>query len=139
MRKLLIPSAFLLMIASSSCKKSDSNCGLSLETLKGTYKVTASVYKETPTSTPVDEFALWDACEKDDTVTFGDANVITFTDAGTSCDPSGSGVAVWTLSGNTLIIDGETYDVSSFSCSGMTIIWQDDTTDETGTITLKKV
>jgi Lipocalin-like domain len=115
-----------LLVVSSilfGCKKDDKNdtCELSSASIVGTYKLTALTYKASASATPVDEYASFAACEKDDLTIFNANNTVTFSDAGVACVPNGNDTGVWTLSANQLTVDGDVSTVTSFSCSGMTI------------------
>lgn len=104
----------------SSCKK-DKTCDLNSASLAGSYSISSLKYKQTPTSAEVDVLSSFNACERDDIFTFNANSTFNYQDAGTVCSPSGSFNDTWSLSGNTLIYDGETYNVSSFNCNNMVV------------------
>ncbi len=113
-KSLLFVSVSLLLLV--SCKKDD-KCETTVAKIAGNYKVTAAKYKSTPTSPESDLFILLDACEKDDIEVLNENGSYTHQDAGTSCTPSGTYSGTWSLSGNTLTIDGEVSTITSFDCS----------------------
>jgi len=138
MRKFLIPVALLFCFA--SCKKSDS-CTLSATSIQGTYKITSISYKATSSSSAVDEFATWDACEKDDHITFASGGVVTISDVGAVCSTPGDDTDTWGLTGNTLVLGSAgALTVSNYSCSGFTVTNViDSSTGESETITFARV
>lgn len=124
----MILASAVLLVAFSSCKKdsSEATCELNATSIQGTYKLTSVKYKLTSSTPEVEVFtngAWYDACERDDTYTFGASNVATYTDAGTACTPNGSQTGTWSLSGSALSLNGTSYGtVSSFSCTSMTVV-----------------
>lgn len=135
MKKLLFAIAVLAL--GSSCKKDkDKTCDLNAGSLVGTYKTTSIKYKASASATEVDEFASYDACEKDDLVKFNSNNTVDYIDAGTVCTPSGDDNGVWALSGSTLNLDGGIYTITSFDCNGMTLTYAGTTPGELTTITV---
>ena len=122
MKKLIIFSfAFGLLV---SCKKDDvKTCSLNMTSLAGTYKVTAVRYKATPSGSETDYFNLFyaDPCERDDKYIFNADSTYIFTDAGVQCSPPGDDTGTWSLSGNTVTVDGGPANVDSFSCTALTV------------------
>ena len=140
MKKLFI-IASALVVAFSSCKKDDPapTCNLDNNGILGNYKVTSILYKANTATPEVDIFALYDACEKDDIITFVANGVYNLTEGATSCTPTNADSGTWSLSGSTLTLDGtEGGVVSNFSCSGFTITQTIASTGEVTTITLAK-
>lgn len=136
MKRILLASVVVLF-ALSSCKK-DKDCDLNHGNFVGSYKVTSFKYKADASATEIDEFPTWDACEKDDLVIFNDNGTVTFQDAGTACVPDGNDTGIWTLSGSTITLDGQTGTVSQFSCDNTTIILTGTTVGEVSTISLSR-
>lgn len=139
MKKILL--AVTILVAVTSCKKDkdDENCTLSSTSIVGSYKTTAVKYKASAADAEIDEFATWDACEKDDIVVLNANNSVTYQDAGISCTPSTNDTGAWLLSGSSLNIDGEIYTVTAFSCSGMTLTRAGTTVGELSTITVVRL
>lgn len=106
----------LSMLIFISCKK-DEKCETSVAKIAGNYRVVAAKYKQTSAGAETDLFVLLDACEKDDTEVLNENGSYTHQDAGTVCTPNGTYSGTWSLSGNTLTIDGETSTIQSFDCS----------------------
>jgi hypothetical protein len=115
MKKLLILLGIVPMAFISCDKKED--CEINQASVAGTYRVTAMKYKQTSTSGEIDVYALLDACEKDDQQVLNSNGTYTYQDAGTSCSPSGTFNGTWSLSGQTLTIDGDASTITSFDCS----------------------
>ena len=122
MKKILLYSLVISLFI--SCKKDkDGNCTLSVSAAAGTYRITAVKYKQTPTSAEQDYYntLFTDPCEKDDTYNFNANGTYIFTDAGVKCAPPGDFTGTWSLSGNTITIDGDPGNVESFSCTAMIV------------------
>lgn len=136
--KKIILSAAVLSFAMLSCKKSDKTCDLSQASFVGTYKVTSIKYKADATTPEIDEFLLYDACEKDDLVIFNSNNTITFKDAGTVCTPPGDDTGIWSLSGSTINVDGQTGTVAYFDCTSTAITIAGTAVGESTTISLAR-
>ena len=112
-KNLIAVLAIAALISATSCKKSeDATCTLSAATLVGTYKITSAKING------VDLFSTFEACEKDDTYTFNANGNFVTTDAGVVCSPNNNDTGPWSLTGNSLNIDGEVNTVSDFTCSG---------------------
>jgi hypothetical protein len=117
MKKILFAVlAVTTFMSFTSCKKSeDATCTLSASTITGTYKITSLKLNG------VDLFPLSDACDKDDTFTLNANGSFIITDAGVVCTPSNNDTGTWSLAGSTISIDGDTGNVSNFSCNGFTV------------------
>jgi hypothetical protein len=145
MKKLFFASVTFILVF-SSCKKDDPTptCQLSNTTILGTYKTTASTVQANATATPVDDFATWDACQKDDLMTFNAAGTVSTSEGATSCTPPNTSVtANWTLSGSNLTISlpgvfTETATIIDFNCTTMKVKTVDATTGEITITTLTK-
>jgi hypothetical protein len=135
MKKLLL-SALVLSGFLVGCKDDDDNCDLNSANLAGTYQVTGLTYKANTAATPVDIYATYDACEKDDRIVFNTNGTVTYSDAGVVCVPDGNDTGVWALSGSMLTLDGEAGAVTSFNCTGMTLSVAGTTAGEVTTVTL---
>lgn len=137
MKKVMI--GLLLAGVFTSCKKDDKKCDFNQANFAGTYKVTSVIYKADASTSAVDEFTTWDACEKDDLVIFNTNGTVTYQDAGTVCTPDGNDTGIWAyVNSSTVIIDGDNATVSDFSCSGMKVTFSDLSTGESNAITLVK-
>ena len=121
-RILLIATISLFTLA--SCDKDD-DCEQNVNTVSGTYKLTALKYKPSGSSTEIDFYALMDACEKDDLTILSSNGTYVYDDAGTVCSPDGSFNGTWSLSGNTITVDGEAGTISSFDCENLTFYVED--------------
>lgn len=116
---LLVPIFF-------SCKK-DKTCNRDMAGISGTYKVTAFLYKANSATAETDIFVqeVPDACDRDDTYTFHSNGTVTFTDAGIKCVPSNDDTGTWSLTGNTMTVDGSPNTIFSFNCSSLVFIETD--------------
>jgi hypothetical protein len=117
--KKIFGSAFLALIVLSSCEKDKDDCPTDVVSLSGTYKLTAATV--TIAGTTTDEYAAREACEKDDLYILAADGSLTYQDAGTACNPSGSYSSTWSVSGNTITIDGETFTIESFDCDNLKV------------------
>ena len=107
-----------------SCNKDkDEECKLSQSAAAGTYRVTAVRYKASASASEVDYYntVFTQTCERDDTYTLNANGTFTFNDAGTKCSPPNDYTGTWSLSGNTIVIDGDSGNVDSFNCTTMVV------------------
>jgi hypothetical protein len=121
---LLLPTLFF------ACKKEDHKsaaCTADVPSISGSYKVTAFAYKASASSPEVDYFNIIfsDACERDDMLTFNSNGNWTLKDAGVVCSPSGDDNGAWSLSGNTMSMDGEPATIESFDCKNLVLVESD--------------
>ena len=126
MKKLLIVT-FLLAFGFMSCKKEkDKACTLSEQSLAGSYKVTSVKYKVSASAPEVESIHdFLDNCELDDVLTLLANKTYQYKDAGTHCAPNGDYDGTWSLSGNTLNVDGDNVPIENFNCGGFAIIMSD--------------
>jgi hypothetical protein len=122
----------------TSCKKDSPSCTLSSSTLVGNYKIVSILYKADAQTPVEDEVLLMDPCEKDDIFSINANGTWTQTEGATSCNPANSDNGSWSLVGNTFNLDVDSYTISNFSCSGMTLNQSDPTIGETLAIKLIK-
>jgi hypothetical protein len=120
---------FVVLVATLlfSCKKDNNkkDCSLSEANLAGTYMIGAVKYKASPSSPEVDATSMVDACSLDDLETFKSDHTLIYTDAGVKCDPSDDGTSTWSLNGNTFTAGGNAGTITSFDCTGFTILQSD--------------
>ncbi len=144
--KKILGISFLAVVLFSSCKKDEATptCTLSATSILGTYKTTGSTTQANAQAPIVDDFATWDACEKDDLVTLSAGGVFTTSEGATSCNPPTDPISAnWTLTGNSLVISlmGFTLPaatISDFTCNGFKITNVDATSGEITVTTLTK-
>lgn len=133
MKKLPFLPIILFAIISTvctSCKKEKDKtpaCTQDVASIAGSYKFTAYTYKQTPTSAEEDWLPLIfpDACERDDVLSFSTSGNYAVTDAGLVCSPAGGGSGTWSLSGNTVNIDGDLATIESFDCKTLVLVNSD--------------
>lgn len=113
----------LSIILFFSCKKNPVSCTTSVASISGVYKITAYTYKQTPTSPEQDYYPILfpNACERDDELTFNANGTYQKTDAGSVCNPPQNDNGTWSLSANTITIDGDPGPVESFDCKTLVI------------------
>jgi len=112
----------LVTILFFACNKPD-KCATNVNSISGVYKITAYTYKQTPTSPDQDYYPILfsDACERDDELTFNANGTYQKTDAGSVCNPPENDNGTWSLSANTITIDGDPGPVESFDCKTLVI------------------
>jgi hypothetical protein len=122
MKKLTI--LFLSAIFIFSCNKKDPApaCTKSAASISGSYKITAMTYKADAASTEADVFSLLDACEKDDIYTFQQNGTYQLKDAGLVCNPSDDDNGTWSVSGNTMTVDGDDASIENFDCNTLVLV-----------------
>lgn len=115
MRKKLftvLNAAFITVITLTACSKSaDKPAGptYTKDQLVGTYHLTA-IYKGSQ-----NVFDLIPSCQKDDYMVLYEDNTSESVDAGEVCEPDGSSEGQWTLSGNKLTVEGQTFTIESLT------------------------
>lgn len=126
MKKLLV-CTFLLGLTFMSCKKDkDKTCAVSEQNMVGSYKVTSIKYKASASAPEIESLSTFlDPCEQDDVLSLLANKTYLYKDAGTKCNPVGDYDGDWSISGNTLTVDGDQVNFDSFSCSGFKISIQD--------------
>lgn len=122
MKRLMLLFAFPALFV-TGCKKEDA-CNLSSTSILGTFKVVSYTLQETATSTPVDFYPLFDACDKDNTYTFYENGTFVVADAGIVCDEYYADSESWELIGNTIIFGNDEIgvaEIENFSCTRFVI------------------
>ena len=121
-----ITSLLLLAVLFFSCDKKD-ECSTNAASISGTYKITAYTYKASPTSADQDYYPILfsDACERDDELTFNSNGTYQKTDVGVVCAPPQNDNGSWSLSGNTLTVDGNPENIESFDCKTLIVATTD--------------
>lgn len=130
MKKLFILLAALVLIF--SCKKDNKSCSINVTSISGTYKITAYTYKSTQSSPEVDYYTILfpDACDRDNLLKFDTNGSYQLIDAGLVCSPSGNDNGTWSLSGNSMVIDGDATTIESFDCK--TLVFSNTDVDQQG-------
>ena len=130
----------------SGCSKDDDDddCELTQAGLQGSYKITGVSYKPDAVSPAEDEYATWDACQKDNLVILSANFQGSYSDAGVQCTPPQDETATWMYNSSTnqlmfqALVVNFTGDVENFSCSGMTVSITGSTPGEVTKITFAK-
>jgi len=123
MKKLSVLLILSLVIFSCKKDKDEKECTTDAASIAGSYKFTAYTYKASPSSPDEDWFntIFTEDCEKDDILTFNSGGTYTITDAGLVCTPSGDDNGTWSLSGNSMTIDGDPTAIESFNCKTLVL------------------
>ena len=147
---------FLMLFAGSallfSCSKdsgssstNNSSCTLNSTSIVGTYKIIAATYQEDATSAPIDDFATWELCQKDNLLIINSNGTYVFSEGTLSCNPSDVETGTWVLNGNALVTttSGTTISdyqtLSDFNCTTFKLTdILDPTTGETGVLTFQR-
>jgi Lipocalin-like domain len=115
-------AALLLGSTFMACKKDTVKdepqpCTISMQSLAGSYKLTALQYKQNNNAAGVDYLVFMDACEKDDLVVLNANGTYNYKDMGVVCLPSQDDAGTWSVTGSTLSSDGVMDGtISSFDC-----------------------
>lgn len=118
-----ITTLLFVAILFFACNKPEKKCATSVSSISGAYKITAYTYKQTPTSPEQDYYPILfpDACERDDELNFNANGTYQKTDAGSVCTPPENDNGTWSLSANTITIDGDPGPIESFDCKTLVI------------------
>lgn len=115
MKKLFLFS-IVTGIMLTSCKKKKDTCVTNMTSIAGTYKLTSLRYKPSG-GTETEILAQLPACQRDDLQVLNANGTYSNQDAGTVCSPNGSFTGDWTLTGNTIEINGRMATIQSFDCT----------------------
>jgi hypothetical protein len=139
MKRVLFLSLIIVTLF-SACQKEDAApvCIFDASGITGTWKLTGLKIKLDANSPEVDLFTSLDVCEKDDVLVFNTNGTYNYNDIGSVCTPSGSDAGTWSVSGNSLTVDGETWQKQTFSCSSLVLKLTDQTTGGYTLLTLTK-
>ena len=124
MKKIIILSAISVLFILGCKKTKPSSCTTSTASIAGSYKITAVTYKASSSSPEIDYFntLFSDVCERDDIYTFQTNGDYQIKDAGIICSPSNDSFGTWSISGNTMVIDGDPASINSFDCHTLVIV-----------------
>lgn len=131
MRKILISPAFLSVaffatVLLTSCQKdveeAPPSCQQTVAGLSGTYKISAMKYRASSSSPEQDWLPLMPVCERDNTILLFADGTYSELDLETVCSPSSSESGTWSLSGTTIISDGEIAGrIESYDCQKLVV------------------
>lgn len=131
MRNFLSPSVILTVVFTAvifltSCQKDPDEtppaCQKTMSGLSGTYTMVSMRYKQTPSSAEQDWLPLIPACERDNSFKLLASGVYEETEAGLACSPSSAETGTWSLSGTTIISDGEIAgSIESYDCQKLVV------------------
>lgn len=102
-----------------SCKKEKNEspaCGINMDGLAGSYKLTKMQYKASADVAAVDFMNYLEDCQKDDITTLYSNGTYKYDDGGVVCEPSESDEGVWVVKDKAILSDGfingtvESYD-----------------------------
>jgi len=126
LRSAILPAFMLVTVLFNSCKKEkdkEETCTASTATISGSYKITAVTYKLNSTAPEenhlTDDFT--DACDRDNVYTYQTNGTYQIQDAGTVCSPSSDDNGTWSLSGNSMVVDGGPSTIESFDCKTLVL------------------
>lgn len=120
MKKIII-SAFILATTVMACKKDPVACTTNMASIAGSYKIIAAKYKASSTAPEQDFFSTLPACEKDDIIKLNANGTADYQDAGTACTPNSTYSSTWSLSGNTITMDGTPGTIQLFDCKKLVV------------------
>lgn len=128
--KYLFILAMLSLFISWGCKKAETfvPCTFDSTGFTGQYMITEATIRENAQSSPIDDYATWNDCEKDDLYNIDSDGIITFTEGSVSCDPPTSTASYeWKLNCNQFYLVGYStiYTVSDLSTTGFYLTYTD--------------
>jgi len=101
-------------------------CTISTAAISGAYKIISMLYKENASAPETEVFPIWfEACQRDDVLTFDTNGTYQDADAGIKCSPPDDDNGTWTLSGNTMTIDSDPTTLESFDCKTLVLVNMD--------------
>ncbi|HTQ63498.1 MAG TPA: lipocalin family protein [Puia sp.] len=116
----LLLTGVVSILLAVSCKKSSSDSSaITVQNLAGTYTLTALTVTIAPLP-PQNIIDSVPACQRDDQYKLNTDLTYDYIDAGIKCTPSGDGTGVWSLSGNTIVIDTTQSTIQKFD--GRTLV-----------------
>lgn len=141
MRKtLLIALSSFFVICSCSKSGSSATCEKTVAGIAGTYKITLA--ETSIAGTYVDVTSLIPACKLDDNFQLKSDKSVIYTDAGTSCAPSGSTTGTWDVAGTTISLNIPGFPlpvtsatIVSYNCTTLVATFNSSGTDYRITIT----
>jgi uncharacterized protein YcfL len=114
---LMVVCAFIFFSCQKEKEKENTPaCGISMEGLAGSYKITKLQYKASPEVAPADFMTYLEECQKDDITTLYSNGTYKYDDGGLVCEPNESDEGVWLVKDKTVVSDGfingtvESYD-----------------------------
>lgn len=141
MKKISIYLFFLVCIFSCKKKDTEQNCTTNTASIAGSYKITAVAYKANTSATEVDFYQQFfpEPCDRDDILTFNVNGTWVQKDAGIVCSPSNDDNGSWSVTGQTMFVDGDAATIKSFNCKQLVLTnIISPSTGEQFTITLTK-
>lgn len=119
--------AVIITLFATACKKNNNNgssCTTNAASIAGAYKITGVTYKANVTSAEMDYFNILfpDACERDNVYTFQTNGTYQLKDAGKACSPAVDNNGTWSVSGNTMLTDGDANTIESFNCKTLILV-----------------
>lgn len=123
MKKLFVLPVVLMVIFSCKSDPPVAPCTTDATSISGSYKITAYTYRENASSPESDYYPILfpDACGRDDVLTFSTNGTYQKTDAGIVCSPPENDNGTWSLSGNTITIDGDPDTIENFDCKTLIV------------------
>ena len=125
MKQITLLAALTIMIV-TACSKDPKPpaCETNSTSVAGAYKITAVKYKSSASASEVDYMNVLfpDACDRDNIYTFNANGTYIIKDAGTVCSPNGDDNGTWSLSGSTMVIDGDPTALEKFDCKDLVIM-----------------
>jgi len=128
MKKLIVfPIVFMAIFSCKKDKNDNTNdnpsCATNVASISGSYKIMAYTYKASASSPEIDYYTTLfpDACDRDNVLSFNANGTYQLVDAGIVCSPSGDDNGTWSLSGNTMTVDGDGTAIESFDCKTLVL------------------
>ena len=112
-----------------SCKKDKDNspaCGISMDGIAGSYKVTKIQYKAPDSEDVLDFMEFMDECQKDDITTLYSNGKYKHDDGGLVCEPDETDEGFWVLKDQTILSDGRINGtIENYNCKTLVYYMKD--------------
>ena len=105
----VVSASFISALMITGCSKKADTPAYTKDQLVGTYVMTAL------TSGSTNVFDTFDDCEKDNLQILNSDLTYDIVDAGEQCEPSSDESGPWSVSGNKLTLDGQTFTIESLT------------------------
>ncbi len=124
MRQIILSAAILFTTVIACNKPIDlpDTCANDAITIAGSYKIIAINYKASNSAPEQDYYTTLPACEKDDIIKLNANGTADYQDAGIACTPNNSYSSTWSLSGNSITMDGTPGTIQSFDCKKLVVV-----------------
>lgn len=128
MKRILLSFSLLTLLGTVvvSCSKNteeELECEIDVASVAGKYRLVSAKLLEGNRETDVLN-DIYESCELDDINELKADKTFTYTDAGTSCSPSGTVSGTWDITGRTLRLNSGLSNIESFNCKELVVTYR---------------